>query len=539
MLVALALLTLQNQEPGPIVLPPGSSQDFQSMVHAVQAAVDGGDWAEAKRLADRLPSNEVTIQWDETGLNAEQKVFFAQARDAAMLIWKDSIQELQVKLAPKGKIKVGFVETLPPNADSPGPAGAVFLYSPASEDPVVEGVWALLRGNERRPIDRMEVKNETHFAIGSFLGMARQVRIGHLLFRSEEPYIEDNKFTAGDARLARKNIEISDRIRRDVAAKKNPQVAAPQIVLNPDKFTPRPVGQAEEMMVSLQIANQGKGTLDYRLVPDCGCFVLGVHKQQLAPGETTVVPIIINTLDFTGKLNKALFVYSNDPDFPIKRIPLETIVRPAYRFIDQMKEPSLIVDDNGAVFETILLLDESKSFQITGVNVSGVSGRAEVDPKMWEGVIGFPETGEEPRLRKGYRIRVLIAPGLPPGRLGLQLEVKTDDKLHFASLYHSVNVQKGIVAVPLSIYFGQISNQPARASVVLTRPGRPYKVTKVESDTEFVKASVEPYRGETEYKIVATFTGKAPLGRFFGKIKVHTDDPKQPVIELAFEGTVK
>lgn len=538
MLTALALL-LQTQTPGPIVLPPGSSRDFQSMVYSVQAAVDAGKWDEAKRLAERLPSLDVSLEWDEAGLTESQRMFFSQVRDTAIKVWQVGVPTLKFTLAPKGKVKIGFVESLPENADSVGPAGAVFLTSPADGDPVVEAVLALNRTALKRPTDPLDVRNEVQFAIGTYLGLARQVRPGQLMFRTEEPYASQNTYTMGDGRLALKNIEISDRIRKDVSERKNPGIAAPQIVVDPTEWRPRPVGQAEEMMVSLQVANQGKGTLDYRLVPDCGCFVIGRYKEQLQPGETTTVPIMINTLEFTGNLKKALFIYSNDPYFPIKRVSLETIVRPAYRFVDLMKESSVIVDKQGGKFETILVLDEGKDFKITGASVSGVTAGIEVEQKPWEGVLDFPEIGEGPKKRKGYKINCLIAPGLPPGRLQLSIELQTDDKEFFKRIYHSVYVQQGIVAVPLSIYFGQVPQQPARASVVLTRPGRPYNVLKVESDTEFVTATVEPYRPGTEYKIVATFTGKAPIGRFSAQIKVHTDDPDQPIVVVPVEGIVK
>jgi hypothetical protein len=196
------------------------------------------------------------------------------------------------------------------------------------------------------------------------------------------------------------------------------------------------------------------------------------------------------------------------------------------------------VDENGGKFETILVLDESQDFKIKKASVTGVNAVVSVDDELWQGVLDYPEIGEGPKMRKGYRISALIGPNVPPGRLSMQIQLDTDDEV-FKTVYHHVYVQAGIVSVPLSIYFGQIPNQPARASVVLTRPGRPYKILKVESDLDFVKATVEPYRPDTEYKIVATFTGGAPLGRFSAQIKVHTDDPKQPVIIVPVEGTVR
>jgi hypothetical protein len=538
MLIALAVLALQDQDPGPIVLPPGSSREFQGMVYAVQTAVAEGDWDEARRLAARLPSYEVSFQWDDASVPSQKKLFFTQAREEGLQVWRQGLPEVKFAEARDAKVKFAFVQSLPPNADSPGPAGAVFLVSPLDGEPVVEAVLALVRGVDKRLTDVREVRNEVAYAVGTYFGLARQVKPPDLMYRTEESYIVDNAFTMGDARLARKNVEIADRIRKDVAARRDPGIATPHIVIDPAKFEPKPVSQGGEMLLTLQVTNQGRGTLDYRLVPDCGCFMVGSYKERLAPGETNVIQVLINTMDFTGRLNKALFVYSNDPYFPIKRIPLETVVRPAYRFVDQQKEPNVIVDENGGKFETILVLDEGQDFKIKRASVNGVSARVSVDDEMWHGMLDYPEIGEGPKMRKGYAISALIAPGVPPGRLSLQIQLETDDDV-FKTIVHHVYVQRGIVSVPLSLYFGTIPQEPARATVLLTRPGQPYKVLKVESDLGFITASVEPYRAETEYKVVATFTGKAPIGRFSGKIKVYTDDPKQPVVEVPVEGTVR
>lgn len=392
-----------------------------------------------------------------------------------------------------------------------------------------------MRTEDKRPLSAIDVRNETVFAIGAALGFARQPRPSSVMFRTENSYFHQTSWTLAEARLFKSILAVSDRIRKEVSEKKNPKIGAPRIVYNPSKFEPAPVGQAEPMMLSLQISNQGKGTLDYRLVPDCGCFIIGRHQQVLAPGETTVVDIAINTFEFTGKLNKYLFVYSNDPEAPVRKIMLDTVVRPAYRFVGK-EEPVLYVEDNGAIFETTLVVEAATPFNIKKVSIAGVSGV--VDYKPWEGELDWPDIGEGKSMRKGYSIKVLVAPGIPAGRTPMQVQVETDNPF-LKTLVTTVNVQKGIATVPLSIYFGQIEKKEATAAVVLTRPGKPFKVTKVVSDTQFVVASFEPYRDGSEFRIVAKFTGEAPPGRFAGKITVHTDDPKQPVITIPVEGSVR
>jgi hypothetical protein len=536
MLIAIVALALQDKDPGPIALPPGSSAVFQTSVQMVQEAVSAGDWDEARRLADRLPSYDLKLEWDDSGLTGQQKTFFARARDEAMVMAKEWVPKLRMELGRPGGIKVSFATSLPPNADSPGPAGAVHMFSPAAGDPVIESVWALVRGEDKRPTDVMEIKNELYFLVGSYFGLARLPRPGSVMYRQEEQYFTLAKWSFYEARLIERIVETSDRIRKSVAEKKDPGYASPEIFVTPGELTPQPVTQNSPMKMSIQVTNRGKGALNYMVVPDCGCFGIDSYDSTLEPGETTIVPIAINTLDFVGRLSKNLYVYSNDPEQPIKRIPLMTTVRPAYRFVNVKDDPAIIVGDDGATFETVLVVEDGVDFKVNKVAVSGVMAAVTFD--AWTGTLDNPEAGEGPKKRKGYLITALIGPGFPAGRTTMQFTVETDHPV-FKSLYHQINAQNGIVAVPLSIYFGSIGNEPARASVVITRPGRPYKIKKVVSDVSFITPSVEPYRGETEYKIVATYNGKAPIGRFLAQIEVHTDDPKQPIVYVPIEGTVR
>jgi len=536
MLIALIALVLQDQDPDPLTLIPGSSPGFQTNVQMVQEAVAAGDWVEAKRLADRLPSYDLRIEWDDSGLTDLQRTLFVKARDEAIATAEEWLPELQVSFGRPGDVKVSFAPSLPPNADSPGPAGAVYMFSPATGDPVIEAVLALVRGEDKRPMDVFEVKNELFYLVGSYFGMARMPRPGTVMFRQEEQYFVLSKWGLYERKLVERLVALSDRVRKSVAEKKDLGFAAPEIFVTPNELTHQPVTQNSPMKLSLQVTNRGKSALNYAIVPDCSCFGIDSYDSVLEPGETTIVPIAINTFNFVGKLQKNIYVYSNDPEQPVKRIPFSTTVRPAYRFVNVKDDPAVIVGDDGATFETILVVEDGVDFKVKRIAVNGVMAAVTYDE--WTGTLDNPELGEGPKKRKGYLIRALIGPNFPAGRAAMQFTVETDHAV-FKNLYHQINAQNGIVAVPLSIYFGNIGNEPARASVVITRPGRPYKIKKVVSDVSFITPSVEPYRGETEYKIVATYDGKAPLGRLFAQIEVHTDDPKQPIVYVPIEGTVR
>ena len=536
MLVAsLALLAaIQQKDEGPIVLPPGTSRNFQSAVLGVRDAAGAGDWAEAARLAARLPDRRLLVTWDDSAVPESRRGQFKEARDAAFKTW--SLEGISIEVAAKGRLKVSFVPDLPPNADSPGPAGAVHLWSPDEADPVYEALIALRRGQPARSIENLDVRGEVAYAIGAYFGLARLPKPGTAMFRTEQPFTVVTRLSPNDRRLALGNLDLADNIRAAVSARKPIEVATAEIFLSPTSLNPAPVMQAQEMGMMLQVTNRGKGTLEYFVVPDCNCFSIGAHVRTVRPGETQVVPIRINTFDFVGKLHKALYVYSNDPEFPVRRVPLETIVRPLFRFVSPKNEAAIIIDEAGAIYELLLVLDESTDMKVKSVEVSGLKAVVEFEP--WSGVLDNPEIGEGPKERRGYKITALLSPGIPTGRANMTIIVKTDDE-RFETLRHNIVAQYGIVPVPLTIYFGEIFQRPARAHTTISRPGRPYKVLGVESDVDFIKASVEPFKGETDYKIVAEFDGTAPIGKFLAIISVRTDDPKQPIVEITVQGIVK
>jgi hypothetical protein len=219
---------------------------------------------------------------------------------------------------------------------------------------------------------------------------------------------------------------------------------------------------------------------------------------------------------------------------PIRQIDFHATVRPAYRFIDQATGPIVFVEPNGTKFQTILVL-EKPGLELKSVSIAG--SNASVVKEAWTGELDWPALDEGKSQRKGYLITALLPPDVAPGRWQMQIQAETNSEL-IGVITDSVTFQKGIAAIPLSFYFGQFPQAPKEASVLLSRPGRPFKVLKVASDTDFVTASFEEAK-DGDYRITAKYDGKAPLGRFYGKITVTTDDPAQPTIPIQFEGTVK
>jgi len=66
----------------------------------------------------------------------------------------------------------------------------------------------------------------------------------------------------------------------------------------------------------------------------------------------------------------------------------------------------------------------------------------------------------------------------------------------------------------------------------------PIKVTSVDSSLKGMEAQLEPKTDGREYLIHVTLKPEMGKGPFSGKLSIHTDSPKKPLVEVEIKGTV-
>lgn len=101
-----------------------------------------------------------------------------------------------------------------------------------------------------------------------------------------------------------------------------------------------------------------------------------------------------------------------------------------------------------------------------------------------------------------------------------------------------------VVVVPQrELFFGLVEyKKPVSKSFLLTQGGdKPLEVKKVECDLAFAKTEIlAGAAGDKKtYQVIVTITEKAPVGRFEGMVKIHTNLASNPVIERQVIGVVK
>jgi hypothetical protein len=154
------------------------------------------------------------------------------------------------------------------------------------------------------------------------------------------------------------------------------------------------------------------------------------------------------------------------------------------------------------------------------------------DIKPWSGTING-------KALKGYEVSVLIGPDLAPGRVNVNLRLAGADPRETYTPTWTFLVQKGIGAFPGGAYFGEINRTPNTCYFTLSRPGKPFRITRIELKHPHLKANFATIKLGEEYRVAVEFDGKGPFGVLDAVLTIHTDDPKQPTLTLPVSGVVK
>jgi len=120
----------------------------------------------------------------------------------------------------------------------------------------------------------------------------------------------------------------------------------------------------------------------------------------------------------------------------------------------------------------------------------------------------------------------------------MTVNVITDDPV-WKELRHTLYVQRGIVALPSSLYMGELGKDPARGWFLVTRPRSPFKILGVESSSPFLKAFVENIDGGFEYRVNVVYDGRGDFGDFRATLTLVTDDKKQPRVEVPIRAVIR
>lgn len=273
--------------------------------------------------------------------------------------------------------------------------------------------------------------------------------------------------------------------------------------------------------------NVGTDTLVLgKIRTSCGCTAALVSEREIPPGGEGEVKVTFNTKNRHGRTRKTITVPSNDPDQPKVQLSItgnilvEVEITPRYLNFGTIKKGE---ERSGSVkvrfpSDPTLRVTKVKSLSkgIHAKQVSTKSGETEI--KIW------------------------VDKDVPIGRLSGRVQISTTSPNKSTDTIIVVaSVQGEIIAQPsvLSGVFRKGDPKAIRSVNLIERGKRNLKIKKVEEDTGLFTINVVKVKKGEHYRIELSLKDDAQLGRFQGKLKIHTNHPDQRVIEIRLAGVVK
>jgi hypothetical protein len=295
------------------------------------------------------------------------------------------------------------------------------------------------------------------------------------------------------------------------------------------------VAKGEKIVHDFAIRNDGDAPLEITNVhPACGCTVAEFDKT-IAPGQTGKVHAVVDTVTFNGPIAKGVTVFTNDPDTPQLELTVRAkvepyvSVKPGYaRYITVQGEPL-----EGSIAQTIWVPDGTP-MEVTGVD------------SPWPFLkVTYREATTEERASdakgKVWRVEMALSNDAKVGPLSDYVTVHTSHpKQKIVQIPVSGFVRPVIAVTPPVADFGKIElKEPLRKALNIRNfATEPIKVTSIEQTVKGIDAKLESLEEGREYQVRLVLDPTLGKGPFNGKITIHTDSPKIPLLEVELKGTV-
>jgi len=295
------------------------------------------------------------------------------------------------------------------------------------------------------------------------------------------------------------------------------------------------VPKGDKITQDFEIRNDGNAVLEITDVkPACGCTVAN-YDRTIAPGKTGKVHVVVETGGFSGPVAKGVTVFTNDASNPQVELTVRAKIDPYIAVKPGFARYTIVKDEakEGTIVQTLWAPDGSPMDVV------------KVDSPWPYLAVSFREAQEGERLPdvkvKQWRVETKLSSDAPVGPLAGMITVHTNHaKQKLVEIPVSGFVRPVLAVTPPKADFGQIDvKEPQRRVLdVKNFATEPIKVIGVDPPGQGIEAKVEPLEEGREYTVRLTASSAMAKGPFHGKLTIHTDSPKSPVLEVELVGTV-
>lgn len=263
----------------------------------------------------------------------------------------------------------------------------------------------------------------------------------------------------------------------------------------------------------------------------CKCSVVQSSGSRIEPGEEGSIVFGFRVGQKSGHYVQSVAFLSNDPVEPAVKLSGAASVENAVEVLPDAVDFGKVRTGSGAIRKLKVLPNSPTSAAPLVTSV-------ECDRRYF-----FAESLTTPGADAGNTGEVLVAlrPDAPCGRFRKAIRIHMSDAtVPIVAVEASGEVTRTLEVRPVNLFFGEVAaGKECQASVrILPSPSAPVRVLAVESPTEHVSGTCRAEDDETTL-IVATIHANAPKGLIRSALRVRTDSPEEPVLEVPVEAWVK
>jgi len=289
--------------------------------------------------------------------------------------------------------------------------------------------------------------------------------------------------------------------------------------------------QMEDRDAEVVVTNTGTLPLLIKSVDaDCGCTIPELAKDNLAPGESTVIKILFNSKKFVGDTTKMVHITSNDPNNEIVSVMLTAMVN----------TPIIIDPPTQRLGFPKLRRGETPSREM---NLTATGGQAlEVTgTKTRKGLFDVQVRNNENGNDKHSVLQITVKKDIPVGRQSDNIRLTTNiEEMPYIDVDMAAWVVNLIEVQPASLSYRYKKDFKRRIVLTPFVKDLEYKITKVETDLPEIQAQVDKNPGGGVSKVLLTGSpipktdtrARGAKGHIKGTLTIHTNLEEQPIIEV-------
>lgn len=313
-----------------------------------------------------------------------------------------------------------------------------------------------------------------------------------------------------------------------------PSTPRPRLVLPLTEIDTGLQYAGKPLEVAFPLRNMGDATLHIKdAQPDCGCVVASFDRQ-IPPGGVGRVQLSMRTDRMRGHLEKHVHLLTDDPAQPSAVLTLHTTVEEIWSF-DPGAEIAIPIQVGSLnVREVRITCRERTPLAITKIASSA--------PFLRGRIVDFPPPARPAAAGESVATLAVVVASDAPTRAFDEMLTLTTNSEHSPTLTLRVyGYPRDSVAVTpprlsLDHLYGQSFPGDFR-EITLERPA-PFNVTNVTVDDTHLRTELIREQSGQRWTVKVIYTGGWAVGPHTGVIRIETDDPIRPTIELTYQAEV-